>query len=503
MNLSCATLPGGYCASACGVTGSACDGACVELGRIGEVCVKPCTADADCRVDEGYVCDRQWRACLVPNVAAPVAKQCPGRGPARATAFADSEPLSTSASPGVYQLAPTAVLTDDGDIVALYASRSEPGAPVRLGLSRREGAGALATAGPTSAEAQPRSILDVPFAANLADARAPRLTRDRKGTLYAAWLAGATETAPPQLLLASSTDRGATWTAPVAVHDPDDCASGARDCPADPMIAVGVHPRTKAEVLYVMYAAGEHGLRVRASRDGGATFTSGPIALGGSYGNATTSADGRLHLVAIEGGPLGAYGSAHQQIAYAVSDDAGDTFRTPVRVSAPDEVLPYFFANPSIVADDRRRWLYVAYVRGGRDAAWDIVLAASKDGGKTWQRKTLAGDGCAIHMVPNLAIDPSTGTLHVAYYDSEGAPGRFVHATCGPGLAKCTIHGAINSLPFAALSTAQHTSRWVGERQALLVDARRRVVHAIWGQTIDEAGQPITRIFHAAAKLKK
>lgn len=477
------------------MTGSPCDGTCVELGRIGDVCAKPCTADADCRVDEGYVCDRQWRACLIPNVAAPVAKQCPGRSPPRATAFGDSVPLSTAASPGVYQLAPTAALADDGSVVVLYEARGEPGAPVRLGLSRRDG----------SAAAEPLAaapLVDVPFASTVVDARAPRLTRDRGGTLYAAWLAGGRDTAS-QILLASSTDRGATWTTPVAVHDPDDCESNARDCVGDPMIAIGVHPPTKAEVLYVMYTVGEHGLRVRASRDGGRTFTSSPIVLGGSYGNATTTSDGRLHLVAIEGSPLGAYGSAHQQIAYTATDDAGDTYRTPVRVSAPDEVLPYFFANPSIAADDKRRWLYVAYVRGGRDAVWDIVLAASKDGGQTWQRKALAGDGCAIHMVPNLALDPSTGTLHVAYYDTEGAPGRFVHATCSPGLASCTIHGAISDLPFAALSTAQHTTRWVGDRQALVVDAKRRALHAVWAQTIEEGGRPITRIFHAAAKLKK
>jgi hypothetical protein len=160
-------------------------------------------------------------------------------------------------------------------------------------------------------------------------------------------------------------------------------------------------------------------------------------------------------------------------------------------------------SNPTIAVDDRRKWIYVAYARGGRDAAWDIVIAASKDSGATWKRTKLAGDGCAIHMVPNLAVDPTTGILHVAYYDSEGAVGRFVHASCGPGVTKCKVAGAINSTPFATLSLARQTSRWIGDYETLIVDDKRRMLHAVWAQSVDETGAPITRVFHASAKLKK
>src|ERR1700733_15323441 len=62
-DLSCLPLPGGYCGSSCD---TACDGSCVETGRAGEVCMKACSSDADCRTDEGYVCDLEWRACSVP-----------------------------------------------------------------------------------------------------------------------------------------------------------------------------------------------------------------------------------------------------------------------------------------------------------------------------------------------------------------------------------------------------------------------------------------------------
>ena len=43
-DLMCLPAPGGYCASFCGLTGTACaGGACVETARAGELCMKGCT----------------------------------------------------------------------------------------------------------------------------------------------------------------------------------------------------------------------------------------------------------------------------------------------------------------------------------------------------------------------------------------------------------------------------------------------------------------------------
>lgn len=128
------------------------------------------------------------------------------------------------------------------------------------------------------------------------------------------------------------------------------------------------------------------------------------------------------------------------------------------------------------------------------------MISATKDGGKTWKRQTI-GDDCAIHMVPNLALDSVTGTLHVAWYDTSGAPGRFAHATCTVGAAKCTQVGAINTVAFAALSTVRHGAKWIGEYESLIVDERRRVLHAIWAQPVAEDGAIVSRIFHSQAKL--
>jgi hypothetical protein len=278
-------------------------------------------------------------------------------------------------------------------------------------------------------------------------------------------------------VLATSKD-GVAWSAPIAI---DPCA----DC--KPMIV------TAAGVVHVMFA--NEGLRVRTSRDAGKTFGAPSTIASGGYANATVGADGRVHVVAVEDG-LGGYGSAHRRIQYVAA------FGKAITVSQREEVLPYYFANPSIAVDSRRKWIYIAYVRGGRDGLWDLVLAGSKDSGKTWTRTRLGDDPpCALHMVPNLALDPRTGTLHVAWYDTRGDHGRFAHAACTPGLAKCTQLGRINDVPFAALTTVRNNATWIGDYETLLVDDKRRLLHAVWTQPVAEAGKIVSRVFHAQSKL--
>ena len=197
--------------------------------------------------------------------------------------------------------------------------------------------------------------------------------------------------------------------------------------------------------------------------------------------------------------------ATHQfPVDYAVSVTGGRSFSRPKRLSNRDEMLPFYFAAPGIATDSTRKWIYAVYVRGGRDAVWDLVVLASKDSGATWKRTRL-GDapGCAIHMVPTLALDPTTGRLHLAWYDNRGGIGRFVHASCTPGLAKCTQHGSINDVPFAALTTERHAARWIGEHASLVVDDKRRTLHAVWTQPITASGTTAARIFHAQAKLPR
>lgn len=489
-DLMCLPLPHGSCGSFCGLAGTACaQGACVETWRAGEVCLASCTQDADCRTADGYVCDRAWHACVQPGMTALVPRSCPASG-GRDGAFAAATQLSTAAGPGLYQFEPTGIVNDDGGITAMYLTRGKITDGNPLGVARIDGRG--------------KPSIDGVFSSGRGSHFDPWVARDKHGTIYAVWLGFDGRGEHQEIGFASSTDHGVTWSASVPVHDPADCKEGEEDCLDKPMIAIGPDPvNPQREIVYLTYAGGgeEGGLRVRASRDLGKTWSSPVTPLEGIYGNLVVSRDGHLHLVSLHGGPMGAYGSTDHKVEYVTSADGGKTFTKPQVVSAPGESLPFFFSNPSIAVDDRRGWIYLAYVRGGSDGLWDLVITASRDHGKTWTRTRLGDDpACAIHMVPNLALDPTTGTLHVAWYDSTGT-GRFAHATCAIGAARCTVGGAINSLPFAALSTERHGSKWVGEYETLLVDDKRRVLHAIWAQPVVEGATVVTRIFHAAASL--
>jgi hypothetical protein len=269
---------------------------------------------------------------------------------------------------------------------------------------------------------------------------APRLARMPTG-FAAVWLMGG-------VMMTTSKD-GVAWDEPRAVQDPVDTTT--LDAPS---LAPG----------YAMYGVGGV-LRIRPLPSGTAIT---PMA--GARASIAVGADKRVHVVSLDGSALGGYGSADQRIEYAVSRDGGRSFAKPLWISARDEELPWFFATPAIAVDDKRGWLYLAYVRGGHDAVWELVVVAMHD---KLVKRAVIGDGCAIHMAPALALDGATGTLHVAYYDSSGLS----HATCTAGA--CKVAGSLASF---AVSTALSGPRALGDRIALVVDEKRRALHAVWAQ---------------------
>jgi hypothetical protein len=384
-------------------------------------------ADAQCRVAEGYTCDDDWHACLIPNTAAIVPRECPDRGGRDATTSAVG-----TLSPG---REPAAVLANSGRLVTITAFGGE-----------------ISGTYFTAAGSQ------------------PALARDARGTLYAVWCSGV------EVMLATSSDSGNTWSERAAAGDPADAAC------ERPTVVAG------KDVLYVLYGAS--GLRVRASRDGGKTWTRAVTPLAGRRGAAVVGGDGRLHVIALDGSDRGGFGAADQRVEYAVSSDGGATFTRPRLVSAPEEALPYYFAIPRLALDDKTGWLYAVYVSGGRSAVWEIVIAGLKlkDKTATWKRVRL-GDGCSLRMTPAAALDPTTGALHVAWHDNRGRA-RFAHAVCAVGLATCTETGRISEAAFGAPALDPDRG---GEQAVLLVDDGGRVMHALWVEALE--------IVHATAKL--
>ncbi|HEY1552854.1 MAG TPA: hypothetical protein VGG28_33725 [Kofleriaceae bacterium] len=254
----------------------------------------------------------------------------------------------------------------------------------------------------------------------------------------------------------------------------DDCG----DCTARPMLA------SNGPIVYALFGGEDVGLRARKSRDGGASFEPAVAVARGIFGSAVVDRAGALHIVTIRGGAHGGYGSAMQAIEYAVNGG------TPIVVSGRDEKLPTYFAAPAIAVDDARHTVWIAYVRGGRDGDWELVIASTRDRGKTWTRSHI-GDGCAVHAVPAVAVDPKSGSLHVVYYDSDAMPGRFAHAVCG---ATCTVLGAIPAPRFAAFGLGRGGARSLGEHTALVFD--RGKLNAYWTEPLADG----VYVMHASGR---
>lgn len=450
--MTCDDGYGGTCSTPCSVPGISCGdgGTCVEY-PIANACRTPCSTNDDCRADEGYACDPVWKGCVLANAPTIAALSCPppigfGRDPS----FAPPTLLGVGREPA-------AAIADDGSIAAVHAS-GETQNIIRLDHKN-----------------QPENAKGL-LAGDAA------IARDGSQLFVATGNARG-------VLLSTSSDRGRTWAPPITIADRE---CGASNC-APPVIAAGNDPQRK-RILYVAYPA-EGGLRVRASRDHGASFGPPITAVPGARGSLAIAGDGTLYVVALRGSPLGSYGSGDQEILLARSVDGGRSFGKPTLISRYGERIPYYFGTPRVEVDSTRKWIYIAYTRGGRDGNWDLALVAIKDLNKPWIRTRIGDDATckATYLAPQLALDPTTGALHLAWYDSRGP--RYAHGVCTEGLRFCRQLGRIDD-GFTGLSLARHGTA-ASESTSLLVDNQRRLLHAVWSQPVGAE----SRIFHAKAKL--
>jgi len=492
--LLCMPAPGGYCLSFCGGIGGACEAGavCTESPRGGTLCLAGCRSDADCRGEEGYVCDPQWSACALPGMLAPRPPTCagaalPGRG-----AFSRSERLSSSAGPGLYDYEPSIAALPDGGLVALYAGGRRMGEHNQLAVAR---IGADGT-----------RTFDQPFATDRENHFDPWLAVDHAGTVHAVWMGFDGGHAPERNMTigyAMSTDGGATWSTPTAALDIDaDCPDAAPGCVDKPMIAIGPAPGGAGEAVYVTYfSAVTEAMRLIASHDGGKTWSRSVTAHPGAYGDLEVDSAGTVHVVAVEGGPGGELTSATNKVTYAASTDGGKTFSPPVAVSAEGEAIPFFFSNPTLAIQGSAKRIHIAYPTGTPDGAWDVMLATSTDHGKTWSRIKINDDPhCGSHMVPQAVVDPRSGKVHVTWLDGRGG-GRLAYAVCAADGKTCGKNETVSDQPFAAYGYVRHGSTWLGEYYGLVLDPKRRLLHAVWTQPVTENGDAISRIFHAQTKL--
>ena len=79
---ACLDLPGGYCSlGGCDTTACPTGSSCWGLGDLGNFCLKDCTATAECRGGDGYICDSDntcWPESTTPTGDSPVGGPCEG-----------------------------------------------------------------------------------------------------------------------------------------------------------------------------------------------------------------------------------------------------------------------------------------------------------------------------------------------------------------------------------------------------------------------------------------
>jgi hypothetical protein len=226
-----------------------------------------------------------------------------------------------------------------------------------------------------------------------------------------------------EMAVAHSTDGGANWTA--TFFNPQTGDSQFND---KPMITVDTGSAHHNRV-YVVWdnatgssssATNGNNVLLSHSDDGGVTFST-PVSVSGPFTGRTggigadpyVTANGTLHVAWQD--------YAHLTIADSASTDGGQTFSAP-HVIAPVNGFQFNVAAQASrgalvypACGSYQTTLYCSYMNGS-DAATNVYVAKSTDGGATWTSTAMPAGGDQFNQW--LAVDPSNGSVNVAYYDT-------------------------------------------------------------------------------------
>jgi len=227
-----------------------------------------------------------------------------------------------------------------------------------------------------------------------------------------------------EMAVTHSTDGGATWTSTYFAPE-----AGTAQFNDKPMITVDTgssHP----DRIYVAWdhATGNssstkngNNILLSFSDDGGITF-SPAVSVSGGF-NGRTGGIGADPYVASDGTVHVAWQDyAHGVIADASSIDGGQTFSRPhviatvggfefgVAAQSTRGALVYPACGSFGAA------LYCSYMDGSATAT-NVYVAKSTDGGSTWTSRAMPAGGDQFNQW--LAVDPSDGSVNVAYYDTS------------------------------------------------------------------------------------
>jgi hypothetical protein len=231
-----------------------------------------------------------------------------------------------------------------------------------------------------------------------------------------------------EMAVAHSTDGGATWSA--TYFNPQ---TGQGQFNDKPMITVdtgtgGLHHHNRVYVAWDNATGGGNSsskkngnnVLLSYSDDGGLTF-SNPVSVSGDFVGRTGGIGADPYVT-----PSGVLHVAWQDYAHLLltdvsSGDGGNTF------SARHTIAPVNAFELNVAAQASRgalvypscgataAALFCSYMNG-TDAASTVFVAKSTDGGATWTSRAVPAGGDQFNQW--LSVDPSDGSVNVAYYDT-------------------------------------------------------------------------------------
>jgi len=302
----------------------------------------------------------------------------------------------------------------------------------------------------------------------------PQVTTDSAGNWVAVWYSdepnvGSGIGTDDDILVARSTDNGATWTAPAALNTNAATDSG---WDSDPQVTTDGGGNWVAVwdsdvnlfVPGVGYTLFDYDLLVSRSTDNGATWT--PLASlntnavtdsGGDYApQVTTNGGGNWLAVWHSTDDLGGTIGTDADILMARSTDNGATWTDPAALNTgagPDSGRSDY--RPQVTTDGGGNWVAVWYSNnpnvgsGGIGTDYDIVVARSTDNGATWTVPAVLNTNAATDSgrddVPQVTTNGAGNW--VAIWSSEEDLGGTIGTDNDILLARSTNNGASWTAP--------------------------------------------------------
>jgi hypothetical protein len=240
------------------------------------------------------------------------------------------------------------------------------------------------------------AALNTNAASDSGDDSMPQVTTDGAGHWVAVWVSddslGSTIGTDYDILVARSTDNGATWTAPAALNTNAATDSGSDTWPQVTTDGAGnwvvvwsfsdFHPPYDWEGMVILVAR---------STDNGATWTASAALNTASKGDRRpqVTTDGAGHWVAVWNSTdsLGGTIGTDDDILVARSTDNGATWTAPAPLNSNAATDSGYDEAAQVTTDGGGHWLTVwdsTYWQGGCGNDKEILVARSTDNGATW-----------------------------------------------------------------------------------------------------------------------